>query len=183
VNLTFELALELTDTIGGRAAYEIEALRGLWTALSLLESMSTIVEVGCEYGRSTSLIAQVAKEQRHRLILVDPFVDKTSGPRLMEMLLNVGYPFSLYCMSTLDAGLLGLLPYELDFVHVDGDHSTDGIQVDCAWLLPRLNSGGVAVFHDYGHDSLPDVKPVVDEFTRGWEVIGTWHTCHVLRKP
>lgn len=188
--MTFEQALELTDSIGGRAAYEIEALRGLWTALSLLKPYSAIIEVGCEYGRSTSLIMQAARERQHRVILIDPFIgadpagvsmtDVKAYQSLTGMLWRIGYPFTLHACRFSAAVEL---PERLDMVHIDGDHRWLGIKRDCELLLPRLRHGGIAVWHDYGHDSLPDVKPVVDEFTKSWEVTGTWHTCRVMRKP
>lgn len=180
---TFEQAIELTDKVGGRTAYEIEALRGLWTALTLLRPDSNIIEVGCEYGRSTSLLAQAAKNYGHKLTLVDPFTDAKSIEGLVRVLRGIGHPFVLCVMTTQEADLIGAFPHTIHLAHIDGDHSRPALELDCKRILPRMPRDGIAVFHDYNHDSLPDVKPVVDEFTKGWEIIGTWHTCHVLRKP
>jgi len=179
--MTFEAALKLTDGIGGRAAYEIEALRGLWTALTMLRPSSNILEIGCEYGRSTSMIAQVAKEQGHRLHLIDPFVEPAIGARMMQTMLEIGHPFTLH-VKRHNQVLVGDLPAQLDMVHIDADHTKPSITWDCTVALPQLRKGGIAVFHDYSHDSLPAVKPTVDLFTKNWEVIGTWHTCHVVKK-
>lgn len=38
----------------------------------------------------------------------------------------------------------------LDFIFFDGDHSYEGIKTDVDCWLPRLVSGGIAVFHDSG---------------------------------
>jgi len=179
----FDEAMELTRTIGSNASYEDEALRMLWHAASGLPIGSVIVETGCEYGRSTSLLAQLAKSRSYQpLHLIDPFYTYEGTPvlSLVGMLFKVGAPYHLHVMTTAQA--YSRLPLLINLVHIDGDHTAEGVEIDCDLLLPRVIYGGYAVFHDYGLDSLPEVKPVVDRFIKSWRKVGIKGSCLVVRK-
>jgi predicted O-methyltransferase YrrM len=181
--LTFEQAMVLTRTISSPTAYEDNECRALFDCAMSLEPGSTILEVGCEYGRSTSILAQVAREHRHQLILIDPFVDKASGPRLVEMLLAVGATFTLYCMETVEMDAKHPFSYPIHLLHIDGDHSAAAVARDCYDCLPWIASGGFACFHDYDRDSLPDVKTVVNHFMAdGWTGIGVYGTLGIWKR-
>jgi cephalosporin hydroxylase len=182
--LTFETALDLTRSVGSNASYEDDALEMLWHAASSLPGGSAIVEIGCEYGRSTSLLVQLIKERSYQAPhIVDPFYTYKgdAAQKFIRTMIKAGYPFHLHVMTTAQA--YDSLPNRIDLVHIDGDHSTEGVTVDCRLLLPRVNRGGYAVFHDYGTESLPEVKPVVDRYTKTWTKIGKKGTCFVVRKP
>jgi len=53
--------------------------------------------------------------------------------------------------------LLGDL--QIDLIHIDGDHTTEGINNDYARYFPYLKAGGILVFDDYHHT---DIKQFVD---------------------
>lgn len=57
-------------------------------------------------------------------------------------------------------------PASLDFVFVDGDHSSEGVLRDAQTWWPKVRPGGLLFFHDYGNtaDWTRGVKPAVDEF-------------------
>lgn len=42
------------------------------------------------------------------------------------------------------------VPKEVDFVHVDGDHSEEGINTDIELYYPLVKIGGIFSGHDYG---------------------------------
>ena len=180
---TFDEVMAFTRTVSSNAAYEDAECCALWDALRHLEPHSTVVEIGVECGRSTSVIAQVAMEQCFNLHLVDPFL--TYGGRPLQEFLDwmrpLGCPFTLHVMKTEDAA--SRLPEWFHFLHIDGDHSTEGVTTDCERLLPTLLPGGILAVHDYGRDSLPTVKPVIDKYVRGWEMLKHVGSLGVWRKP
>lgn len=156
--MTFEQAYELTNTISSHAAFSLNESKFLWETLDSLSEGATLVEVGCQYGRSTSLLIQIAKAKNHNLILIDPFIDIDSGVMCFEMLLKQRYPFTMHCSKN----KARLIHDPIDFLHIDGDHEKAGIELDCKLLLPLCVN--YVAFHDYGRGSLPDVYPTVNKY-------------------
>lgn len=60
-----------------------------------------------------------------------------------------------------------------DFIFVDGGHTAECIAHDASLARECLNERGVAVFHDYGWPTWPDVKPAVDACFAAVEVFET----------
>jgi len=181
--VTFQEAMKLTSTVGTNSVYEDGALEMLWFAAASLPRLAQIVEIGCEYGRSTSLLMQIARARDFSdPHLVDPFLTYSGHPSVpfIRMMIKIGYPFHLHVMTTTRA--YPCLPLFINLVHFDGAHHTEGLEADCELLLPRLVHGGYAVFHDYGRDSLYEVKQVVDAMTKRWRRVGLKETCLVVRK-
>lgn len=56
--------------------------------------------------------------------------------------------------------LPGLTP-GFELVFVDGDHTAEGVSYDLEQAL-RLAHGGIAAFHDWGEETCPDVKAVLE---------------------
>jgi hypothetical protein len=50
----------------------------------------------------------------------------------------------------------------IDFLFIDGDHSTMGVRKDFLNLKYKVNKGGLIVFDNYNDSSWPDVKPEAD---------------------
>lgn len=183
---SFEEVWSFTQKISSETAFSKEASEAFYECLVSLPERIRIVEVGCEFGRSTSILAQLAKARGDELFLIDPFLthEGFAGLECMKMLLHVRPSFVLYCKRTIDVDSK-LLPFPVDFLHIDGDHSYEALTIDCQTLLPRVGLGGLVCFHDYDRDSLPDVKCVVDKFVEGdscFETIGTYDTLHVIRR-
>lgn len=180
--ISFEQVMELTSQVSAPAAFEEPCCRLMYDTVASLQPGSTIVEVGVEYGRSTSILAQVAKDQGHRLILIDPFVDPLSGVKAMEMLVRVGCEFTLHKMPTMS--LEGRAMQHTHLLHIDGDHTREGLSDDCDYWLPWVVKGGFACYHDFGRDSLPDVYPVVNQYMTAdmWEPVAVANTLGVWRR-
>ena len=189
--LTFKKALELTDTISTRAAYQIDALKGLWLAASALPRRALIVEIGLQYGRSSSLLLQVARERDLRYVGIDPFNEGTPLPdkgeplpRWLEMAAKVGHPFTLCVGTSQDyAGHRG--GQDIGLLHIDGDHDENSVTQDLCWWIARLMTDAVICFHDYDGPVTPGVKIVADSFCKMeyWERVGVYGTLAVFRKP
>jgi len=179
MTLTFDEAMKFTSTIGDPNSYGETDLRGLWKAASSLHPGATILEVGCGFGRSTSLLAQIAKVMEHKLILIDPFNDPLSASSLVTTLRAIGCPFELHYIEPKNFNSHD----QVDMIHIDGDTSRLGLAVNCMKFLPMVKVSGYACFYGYGHELLPDVKPTVDSFiTKGWDNVGLFNTCRVLQR-
>ena len=155
--LTFEQAMELTRTISSPTAFEDDECRAYFDTLMSLEPDSLIVEVGLEYGRSSSIALQVAKERGLRYHGVDPtpLDEWFELPRVLNFdRWGVAEAKSkdVHCVAPISAIL------------IDGDHSYEGVMADCEHFLPHVMPGGYAMFHDYERESLPDVTRAVDEY-------------------
>ena len=57
---TFEEVMKLTRTVSGCAALEEAEALGLYNACAQVTESGLVVEVGCQLGRSSSLIRQMA---------------------------------------------------------------------------------------------------------------------------
>lgn len=183
--ISYEQVMEFTSGVSAPAAFEDPCCRLMYDTVASLPPHSAIIEVGVEYGRSTSILAQVAKDQKHALVLVDPFVDPLSVSSAMEMLSRVGLPFLLFKMTTRQANSMGLAPAPgISLLHIDGSHTQEDLTYDCELLLPSVIPGGYACFHDYGRDSLPDVYLVVNSYMTPdkWECIRVANTLGVWRR-
>jgi predicted O-methyltransferase YrrM len=182
--LTFDEAWELTKTIPQPNAFSQAEGRAYYETLMKLPQASTVLEIGCEHGRSTSLLAQAARQKHHQIILIDPFVDfsQESFDSCMTMMRHADVPFTLHHMRTADVPEWGIPP--LDFAHIDGDHSAQGVKIDCWRILPHVRTGGYALFHDYIHPKLPWIKGIVDSYTDcpPWEIIGTTERLRIVRR-
>lgn len=60
-----------------------------------------------------------------------------------------------------------------DFILVDAGHTKECITHDAPLAMDCLTPNGVAVFHDYGQPSWPDVKPAIDAVFSGVRVYKT----------
>ena len=168
MNLTFEKAMELTATVNCAGVYSDAALRGLWSAAINSPTVGNFVEIGCEYGRSTSLLAQVAKERNQYLVLIDPFVKHLDGKpgshaaaSVIRMLVDIDVEFCLL------RGHSYKVPYDfgpIAFLHIDGNHSEAFLASDIQRFAPFLMDGGYVALHDYGNPDpySKDVQRVVD---------------------
>lgn len=52
---------------------------------------------------------------------------------------------------------------QFEFIFLDAMHTYEDVKRDIEQWWPRLKSGGIMAFHDYGHDHFPGVKQAVDE--------------------
>jgi len=188
--MQFEDIWPLTNSTGSVASFSEVECRALFDAASQLAPHSQLVEVGCEYGRSTSILAQVARDKQHMLTLLDPFLtyrERVPGPleATVGMLHEVDIPFTLHHMTSEKAFQMpGVLPKMIDLIHIDGDHTAAGVLLDCKMWFKHVVGGGFVCFHDYGRPTLAEIKTIVDQQvgTGRWKVAGTFDTLHIIQK-
>ena len=141
-----------------------------WTPCGKGQQLSAahVVEIGLQFGRTSSLVAQASKMRSLIHYGVDPFIDppeaKSAWCDLME---RIGHPCILAEMRSDDPRLLETpFPERINLALIDGDHSEAAVANDIALLAPRIVPGGHLLFHDYGVN-LPNVYPAVrPEFVR-----------------
>ena len=186
--------MKLTATVNCSGVYSDEALRGLYRAAVYAFPSGNFVEIGTEFGRSTSLLAQVAKERGNYLVLIDPFVkhlDGTPGSSVaqsvVKMLVDLDVSFCLL------RGYSHRVPYNfgpISLLHIDGNHSSGFLESDMRRFLPYVVDGGYACFHDYGNPEpyTKEVKDTVDRVIQSewasaaFEEVGLYDTCKIFRK-
>lgn len=183
--MDFEQVMRITRTISSNTAFEDPECEAFYNVLSRLAPHSTIVEVGVEYGRSTSIILQVAKEKEHEVILVDPYKDT---PEIWGAFINAMFRLRLtnFTFRKLRTEDVPDWPESIDLVHIDGNHTEQGVATDVRILVPRVPVGGFVCAHDFGRDSLPEVYKVLHPFFDGhpetWEPVPSAGTLGIWRR-
>lgn len=179
--LTFEKAYEFTSTIGSHTSFEKEECEAYFNLLMSLAPDSYIVEVGLEYGRSSSIALQVAKERDLYYLGIDIAPKEEWFHRLSELSNSLGKRFQ--GLFGFDSSLYYLVAPR-QAVLIDGDHSYEGVKADCEHFLPHVTPGGYAMFHDMDRESLPDVTKAVDEYMLNgeWNHVSTNGTLGIWRK-
>jgi hypothetical protein len=64
-----------------------------------------------------------------------------------------------------------VVPSDLDFVFIDGNHSYASVKTDLSLWAPKVRKGGIIAGHDYHADSWPGVVKAVDEFFQNETVV------------
>jgi len=166
--MTFDDAMILTKTVSSPAAFEDDECRAYFDILNALPENALIVEVGLEYGRSSSIALQVAKEKKLRYVGIDPFPDDDVYGKWLDMAHHVGFDDRVVVREDSASARIGSAD-PVSAILIDGDHTYDTVFDDLNHFLPLVASGGYAMLHDYGRDSLPDVYRAARNY------FGTWN--------
>jgi len=168
---------------GGWESLEDNEAAFLYSILKDLPLFSTVVEIGCELGRSSVMIAMVAKDRHFNLHHCDFWVSGSHyAAEWIACMHDIGSPFTLHHMNSSSVDLPeGTV---INLLYVDGDHEAAGISADCDHYLHMIPEGGYVAFHDYGRGSLPSVKPTVDNYMveTSWEPLGVSRTMAIWRR-
>lgn len=126
-----------------------------------------VVEIGSYYGRSSSLIGQVAYVNGFEFVCIDNFVmtdkGKSSRDQREEFYRNMDREGIRYWLVPLWSRRAVKLfkDEEIDFLFIDGDHEYKSVKEDHDLYVPKVKKGGYIFFHDYRGEE--GVKKVVDE--------------------
>lgn len=183
---SFEEVMQLTRGVSGAEAFNERECAAYYELADALPPGSTLLEIGLQFGRSSSILAQVAKARGHKYIGIDPFTQPPeSGPAWKALIMErIGIIPELWEMKTEDLPP-GALPPRIDLALIDGCHNEPEIRIDCATVLPRIPVGGHVCFHDYGRESLPEVYPTVNTVMAeigGWKEVGIYGTLGVWQR-
>lgn len=135
-----------------------------------------VLELGCEVGQSSYIIASVAKS----LICVDAWDDSyehlnhdsiQKNVYLNDQVLhkdkeknktNIFSQFKRNCKEFIDSGKINYIKgltqsvadnfenNKFDLILIDADHSYEGVYKDINCYLSKVNQDGLILFHDYG---------------------------------
>lgn len=171
----------MVERCSHETAFNKEEAEALYNLLHTLPNGSNVVEIGVEFGRSTTVIGQVAKEKNFNFWAIDAWVGEYSNQakaHIENVLIGEwGLPITLW--SFYSSMVAKAYSQPINLIHIDGDHTYHGVFTDCVQWLPKVVSGGYACFDDYGHDSLPDVYKAVQDYMdspQDWiEDVGNWN--------
>jgi glycosyltransferase involved in cell wall biosynthesis len=141
----------------------------------------SIGELGCAKGRSLCSIADIIKERKLNVVVVDTFAgtdnEKTPEQRLVklnyrgafeESLARFGITATIHQATTTEAAAL-VPAHALDLLFIDADHSYEAVAQDLSNWEPKVQ--GVICGHDYG--TWPGVTKAVHERYDNVRVGGT----------
>jgi predicted O-methyltransferase YrrM len=180
--ISFQQVFDVTNPISDYFHLTEEEARCLYSALVQVPPSGVIVEVGCQLGRSSSIIAQIKPFLDYRSIHIDPFLAAEWGTKWMEMMQHLSgiYGFTLLRMRTEQAvwHLDRLCSAGIDLAFIDGDHEKRGVAIDMELVAERVKPGGSLVCHDYAQPALPGVKEAIDAYVsiERWQHIGVYDT-------
>src|SRR6266704_201071 len=151
---SFEEVMQLTRTISGEPACTDLDAQALYDRLIQVPAGGIVVETGCQIGRSSSLIAQLARAIGFHNIHIDPYCCEPPGvasPSVeymqswVTMMRNIGgeqaHEFTFLCMRTEQAAWMLERLGPIDLAFIDGDHELGGVQVDCRLIAERVKPG------------------------------------------
>jgi predicted O-methyltransferase YrrM len=141
-------------------------VRRMWELGAGLRRNAIVVELGVWQGRSACLLAKIAQQRDGFFYAIDHFEHPgCSRQKVLDRLEARGLDrISVVLEQSTGNVLWGDL--KIDFLHIDADHTSPGIDADCAKFLPLVQPGGVVAFDDYAQLSTeahyPDVKRMAD---------------------
>jgi hypothetical protein len=122
-----------------------------------------IVEIGCFEGRGTNILKdKLCKTDACKIFCIDPwedvYVKGESAYSDIDFYFNNQYDRFInntkdnkhvVIMRGYSNDMIPMLPNNIDFAYIDGDHSPNQVYADGKNILPKMNSGGIIVFDDY----------------------------------
>lgn len=173
--ITFNEAMIFTSGVSGNAAFEEPECEAYYNLLKDLTPNSTVVEIGLQYGRSSSIVLQLQREIGFDYYGVDPFTDPPEAMTSFSgMAKKTGGAIRVMLCKSSDVlrNQTFHFPTSVDICLIDGDHSAEGVSSDIRLMAPRIRHGGYLLFHDYGGESLPGVWDAVHSYMKSPGSIG-----------
>lgn len=167
---------QIVEESSHETAFNRGECEALFNKLLDLPKGAKVVEIGVEYGRSTSVIAEVGKERDFNFTAIDNWCQDNGAEAKAHVLSQIEKHQWKIKLMTMDSNLASKI-YEgkIDLIHIDGDHVYEAVKSDIEHWLPKVKSGGYACFDDFGHDSLPGVYQACEEYFnehRNWIFCG-----------
>ena len=156
----------LAENFGMMSVEEVALLK---SCASKLTYQSIVVNIGANVGTSALAILEVTEKSTIFSIDIKPC------PEERENIINSGHTAYSVIRILGDSTrvVLGWNPkIEIDLLFVDGNHSEEALRRDFEWVN-FVRKGGFVLFHDYDHPNLPYMKPVILEFMKDHQLLGT----------
>jgi hypothetical protein len=186
---TFQEVMRVTNDLSSVTALQDEEAEALYNCCKEVPRGGLVIEVGCQLGRSSSLINQMALAIGFYDIHIDPWTEQSGWMKdWMGIMYGIGgdqsHAFSVLCMRTKQAeGILSRLG-PVDLAYIDGDHEKDIVTIDLELIGNQIKPGGFLTAHDYGNPGLPGVKDALDFYVTpdGWDSVGFFGNLGVWRR-
>lgn len=191
--LSLEEVMVITGNTSGIAALQDIEAKALYDCCLSVPRNGLVVEVGCQLGRSSTLINQMALSIGFHDIHIDPWTEQPGWMKeWMETMYKVGghrdHAFSVLCMRTEQAKEIISRLGPIDFAYIDGDHEKDSALIDLHSVAQMVRSGGYLAVHDYDPVSYPDysfpgvVEAMREYLDNTWEEVGVYNNMGVWRR-
>lgn len=140
-------------------------------------------EIGVQLGKNAESMLQLLNIKK--LYLIDPYIHYKKNihniaqnfPSVLARAIEKLFRFrnKIVWVKKMSADAVHLVPNNLDFVYIDGNHTYDFVKQDLENYWPKIKKGGVLAGHDYFLNALLirgkmvgelEVKKAVDEFVK-----------------
>lgn len=180
---SFEEMYQVVEESGNEASFsklECEAVYDLLNEISARDFPLNIVEIGVQYGRSTTMFAEFALIYKDwKFVAIDNWFGddgQIAHNHVLSQIEKHAWTVDLWSIDSLRAA--DQYDHKIDVLHIDGDHEYESVLSDCEAWMGKVRVGGHALFDDYGHDSLPGVYKAVNEYignhSGNWAFIGRY---------
>lgn len=151
----------------------------------LLRDARTVVEFGCNNGRTAAAILRNVPTIEHYVGVDVPtgysFACKVQAREVPQIPGELALDDGRFELKLRKSGTLDLTPNDLpkcDAVFIDGDHSRAAVLHDTALARAIVRPGGLIIWHDDNGLDVVDVSAVLDELAEQGadikHVAGTW---------
>lgn len=121
--------------------------------------------IGAEIGVQNGYNAKsILEHWQGEILLVDTWPDIETLNTAREVLNpETDNRVKMLQKTSLDAA--AMIPNgSLDFCYIDADHAYEAVKADFNAWFPKVRSGGIISFHDYGVNDCIGVKTFIDEY-------------------
>jgi len=182
--MDFDSILRTMDSIQGY--FWAEEARQLYEHTIHLTSGSLVVEAGCLYGKSTSVLATVAKEKNHRFYVIDPWVveGQDAKPEFWENMERIGVVDIINFIEKCEIDAAeDFADKSIDFLHIDTAHDHGHMTRAFKAWEPKMKPLAVVACHDYGNTVFVDgIKKAADE-AKWLTKLGVYNSLGIFRAP
>jgi len=170
---SWEDCIAKARTINDHYAMTEEDQKIIFDTLKDIAPGSMIVELGTAHGKTSAILAYIAKHQGAEYHGVDNFSLEGSADEVNFTLDSLDLPHTLHEANTHD------LPWSrpIDALLIDAGHDEANIKPDCEKWIPFVNPGGYVIFDDWTEGGTPATNahwaiPYYGNLhTIGWKVI------------
>lgn len=182
--------MAVTTNVSSVGAIHDTEAKALYDCCLEVPPRGLVVEVGCQLGRSSSLITQLAHAIGFHSVHIDPYTEHADDYLIdwVRMMYRVGgahaHAFTLLCMRTEQADWHLARFGTIDFAFIDGDHEAPAVEIDLRLVANKVRRQGLLAVHDYTHEGLPGVKQAMAEYLKSgeWEEVGLFHSLGIWRR-
>ncbi len=120
--------LGLVHSRGMWETLEDDEAEALWLTGAGLEPGSSIVEIGCQLGRSSVLFQSLAVEFGFWTTFIDPWdIDNHFALEWFQAIDSIGGDYTLHSIQSQELPRKSIGSMDIEFLYIDGDHREKGL--------------------------------------------------------